>query len=183
MIFFQNRQNPSNYCYCCFSLFEQLFYGRLLFKYNPINSWAHKPRDHPLSENTPDVFWFIICDSLGENGHHRLIYLKAWFPVDGTLWEGSGGGTLLEEACHWGLGFLRFHISTPFPELALLLSHVICFTLLNSFSSLPFPSSLPSSSFLSSPSLSSSFFSLPSSSFPPSAPSPHSSSPHSTLGL
>lgn len=31
---------------------------------------------------------------------HRLRYLNVWFPVDGAVWGGLGGETLLEEACH-----------------------------------------------------------------------------------
>lgn len=28
-----------------------------------------------------------------------LLYLNAWFPVGGTVWEGLGGPALLEEVC------------------------------------------------------------------------------------
>ena len=40
------------------------------------------------------------CGGLNENGPCRFIYLNAWFPVDGTVWEGLGGVALLEEVCH-----------------------------------------------------------------------------------
>lgn len=44
---------------------------------------------------------------LKENGLHRLIYLNAWFPVGGTVWEGLEGVPLLEEVYHkvGGVGF------------------------------------------------------------------------------
>lgn len=42
---------------------------------------------------------------MNENGSHRLVYLKAYSLVGGTVWEVLRGMGLLEEACHWGLGF------------------------------------------------------------------------------
>jgi hypothetical protein len=39
---------------------------------------------------------------LDENGPHRPMYLNAWLPVSGTVWEGLGGMALLEEVYHFG---------------------------------------------------------------------------------
>jgi hypothetical protein len=50
-------------------------------------------------------FFFDYYGSLNENGSHRLVYLKAYSLVGGTVWEVLRGMGLLEEACHWGLGF------------------------------------------------------------------------------
>lgn len=42
------------------------------------------------------------------NGLHRLMHLKTWFSVAGTVWgrdramETLGVGALLEEVCPWG---------------------------------------------------------------------------------
>lgn len=47
--------------------------------------------------------------SLNENDPHGLMYLIAWLPVGGAVWEGLGEVALLAEVCHWGwaLGFKR----------------------------------------------------------------------------
>lgn len=37
---------------------------------------------------------------LKENGPNRFIH--AWFPVGGSIWEGLGGVSLVEEVYHWG---------------------------------------------------------------------------------
>jgi hypothetical protein len=39
---------------------------------------------------------------LSENGLHRLFCLNTCSSIGWTVWEGSGGHTLLEEMCHWG---------------------------------------------------------------------------------
>ena len=35
-------------------------------------------------------------DGLNENGPYKLIYLNAWSPVSGTIWEGLESMVLLE---------------------------------------------------------------------------------------
>jgi hypothetical protein len=40
-----------------------------------------------------------------------LIYLNAWSPVGGTVWEGLGDVALFEEICDWGAGWC-FEVST-----------------------------------------------------------------------
>lgn len=40
------------------------------------------------------------CSGLNKNGPQRLMYLNTWSPVSGSVWEGLGGGSLLEEVCH-----------------------------------------------------------------------------------
>jgi hypothetical protein len=42
----------------------------------------------------------LPCDSLNEDGSHRLIYLNTWSSVGGVVWEGLGGMALLEEMRH-----------------------------------------------------------------------------------
>ena len=39
---------------------------------------------------------------LDENGPHKFLFVNAWSPVGGTVWEGLGGVALLKEVCHWG---------------------------------------------------------------------------------
>jgi hypothetical protein len=44
--------------------------------------------------NSTDLNFFYrlpCCSGLNENDLHRLIYLNAWSPVGGTVWEGLGG--------------------------------------------------------------------------------------------
>ena len=36
---------------------------------------------------------------------HRFIYLNAWSPVHGTIWEGLGGVAFLEDVCHSSVDF------------------------------------------------------------------------------
>ena len=45
-----------------------------------------------------------VCVGLNKNGHYRLRYLNAWFPLGGTVWEGLRCMALLEEVCHLGVG-------------------------------------------------------------------------------
>ena len=52
------------------------------------------------------------------------MYLNAWFPADGTVWEGLGGMALLEEVCHCGGGALRFQKLMAFPAGSLCLMAV-----------------------------------------------------------
>lgn len=39
------------------------------------------------------------CDVLNENGPHRLVSLRTWSPVGGTIWEGLG---VCWRRCHLG---------------------------------------------------------------------------------
>lgn len=50
------------------------------------------------SNNLWEGFYKVtICGDLNENDLHWLIYLVAYSPVSGTIWE--GGGALTEEVC------------------------------------------------------------------------------------
>jgi hypothetical protein len=40
------------------------------------------------------------CGGFDETGPARLICVKAWSIVGGTVWEGLGAVALLEEVCH-----------------------------------------------------------------------------------
>ena len=42
------------------------------------------------------------CCCLNENGPQSLMYLNAWFPVDGLSQEGLEGVAWLEKMCLWG---------------------------------------------------------------------------------
>lgn len=54
----------------------------------------------------------------------KLWYLNTWFPVGGAFWGVFGGTALLEEVCHWGVGWaLRF---IPWPSSLLSLFYVYC---------------------------------------------------------
>lgn len=52
------------------------------------------------------------------------MYLNAWFPADGTVWEGLRGIALLEEVCYCGGGALRFQKLMAFPAGSLCLMAV-----------------------------------------------------------
>lgn len=39
----------------------------------------------------------LLCSVSNKKGHHRHIYLNAWFLVVGTVWQGLEGIALLEE--------------------------------------------------------------------------------------
>lgn len=80
---------------------------RLAFMHSPC-----PPPGHTLYE------W---C-SLNKNDPHRLLYLNAWFPVSGTVWEGIGDVESLEEMCCWGVA-LRCHKPTPSPVSVILLAY------------------------------------------------------------
>lgn len=67
----------------------------------------------------------LITGGLYENGSRRHIYLHAWLPVDGTIWEGLRDVALLEEvSLGWALGFQKFTI------LSSLSLSALCFCLL-----------------------------------------------------
>jgi hypothetical protein len=46
-----------------------------------------------------------FCGGVNKNVSYQLTYLNAWCSVGGSVWEGLGGMTLLEEVCHWGVSF------------------------------------------------------------------------------
>lgn len=47
-----------------------------------------------------DVNKVTQCGGLNENGSLTLTSLKAYFPVNGIVWEGLGSVVLFEEVCH-----------------------------------------------------------------------------------
>ena len=49
-----------------------------------------------------EVLQRVEGGGLNENRARGIIYLNAWSPVWGTVWEGQRLSTLLEEVCLWG---------------------------------------------------------------------------------
>ena len=48
-----------------------------------------------------EFYKYIMYGGVNENDPHNLMYLSAWVPISGTVWEGLGGVALWEELCHW----------------------------------------------------------------------------------
>lgn len=51
----------------------------------------------------------------------RLTDLNTQSPVDDPVWEGLGGIALLEQGCHWGVGFEVSKVHSQCVPLCLLL--------------------------------------------------------------
>lgn len=56
----------------------------------------------PLQESFITSYLHVLAHygCLNKNESHRLIYLNAWLPADGSVWKGLRGKALLEEVCH-----------------------------------------------------------------------------------
>jgi hypothetical protein len=48
------------------------------------------------------------------------MYLNVWSSVGETVWEALGGVALLEEVCHWGVGF-EVSEAHPIPSVSICL--------------------------------------------------------------
>lgn len=76
------------------------------------------------------------CGGWNENIPSRLIYLNAYFPVDGIAWKVLGSMAFWEEVCHcdWALAF-----QTSMPFLISVLCLILADKDVNSLSTATFP--------------------------------------------
>lgn len=58
--------------------------------YNLVGGVTETRLTYILLDLLTSALLFGRCGGLNENGPHRLIYLKVWVPVGGTVWEGPG---------------------------------------------------------------------------------------------